>query len=78
MVRPRWLSAQRVTASRLWCHWDRAVALWAGVNLLLVLFDITYISLRTFWLQRNLTPLPQVPLVVPPACCPISPPSTTR
>jgi len=65
MVRPRWLSAQRVTASRLWCHWDRAVALWAGANLLLVLFDITYIPLRTFWLQRNLTPLPQVPLVVP-------------
>jgi hypothetical protein len=65
MVRPRWLSAQRVTASRLWRHWDRAVALWAGVNLLLVLFDITYIPLRTFWLQRNLTPLPQVPLVVP-------------
>jgi hypothetical protein len=35
------------------------------LNLLLVLFDITYIPLRTFWLQRNLTPLPQVPLVVP-------------
>ena len=65
MIRPRWLSAQRVTASRLWRHWDRAVALWAGLNLLLVLFDITYIPLRTFWLQRNLTPLPQVPLVVP-------------
>jgi len=65
MVRPRWLSAQRVTASRLWRYWDRAVALWAGLNLLLVLFDITYIPLRTFWLQRNLTPLPQVPLVVP-------------
>jgi len=65
MVRPRWLSAQRVTASRLWHHWDRAVALWAALNLGLVLFDITYIPLRTFWLQRNLTPLPQVPLVVP-------------
>ena len=65
MVRPRWLSAQRVTASRLWQHWDRGVALWAGMNLALVLFDITYIPLRTFWLQRNLTPLPQVPLVVP-------------
>ena len=41
------------------------MALWAGLNLLLVVFDITYIPLRTFWLQRNLTPLPQVPLVVP-------------
>ena len=28
-------------------------------------FDITYVPLRTFWLQRNLTPLPQVPLVIP-------------
>ena len=41
------------------------MALWAGLNLLLVVFDITYIPLRIFWLQRNLTPLPQVPLVVP-------------
>ncbi|MEY3751339.1 MAG: hypothetical protein RLZZ631_576 [Cyanobacteriota bacterium] len=65
MVRPRWLSTQRVTASRLWNHWDRAVALWAGLNLVLVVFDATYMPLRTFWLQRNLTPLPQVPLVVP-------------
>jgi len=65
MVRPRWLSAQRVTASRLWLHWDRAVALWAALNLVWVLFDITYLPLRTFWMQRNLTPLPQVPLVVP-------------
>ena len=65
MVRPRWLSAQRVTASRLWLHWDRAVALWASLNLVWVLFDITYVPLRTFWLQRNLTPLPQMPLVVP-------------
>ncbi|MEY4298689.1 MAG: hypothetical protein RLZZ423_1868 [Cyanobacteriota bacterium] len=65
MVRPRWLSAQKVSAPRFWRHWDRAVALWAGVNLLWVAFDITYVPLRTFWLQRNLTPLPQVPLVVP-------------
>ena len=41
------------------------MALWAGLNLLWVGFDITYVPLRTFWLQRNLTPLPQVPLVVP-------------
>ena len=65
MVRPRWLSTQKESAPRFWRHWDRAVALWAGVNLLWVAFDITYMPLRTFWLQRNLTPLPQVPLVVP-------------
>ena len=65
MVRPRWLTTQRATVPRFWLHWDRAVALWAGVNLVWVVFDITYLPLRTFWLQRNLTPLPQVPLVVP-------------
>ena len=65
MVRPRWLSAQKAATPRFWRRWDRAVALWAGVNLLWVAFDIAYVPLRTFWLQRNLTPLPQVPLVVP-------------
>jgi len=70
MVRPRWLSARKVSAPRFWRHWDRAVALWAALNLLWVAFDITYVPLRTFWLQRNLTPLPQVPLVVPLAVLP--------
>ncbi|MFZ9173578.1 hypothetical protein [Vulcanococcus sp.] len=65
MVRPRWLSAQRTGVSRSWLLWDRAIALWAAVNLIWVVFDITYVPFRTFWLQRNLTPLPQVPLVVP-------------
>ena len=65
MVRPRWFSTQRAASPSFWRHWDRAVALWAGVNLVWVLFDISYLPLRTFWLQRNLTPLPQVPLVVP-------------
>jgi hypothetical protein len=41
------------------------VAIWAGINLVWVVFDLTYVPLRTFWLQRNLTPLPSVPLVVP-------------
>jgi len=41
------------------------VALWAGLNLLVVAFDLTYVPLRTFWLQRNLYPIPSVPLAVP-------------
>jgi len=45
--------------------WDRFVAVWASVNLLWVAFDLTYVPLRTFWLQRNLYPIPSVPLVVP-------------
>ena len=70
MVRPRWLAARKVSSPRFWRHWDQAVALWAALNLLWVAFDITYVPLRTFWLQRNLTPLPQVPLVVPLAVLP--------
>jgi hypothetical protein len=45
--------------------WDRFVAIWATLNLLWVLFDISYVPLRSFWLQRNLYPLPAVPLAVP-------------
>ena len=65
MVRPRWFSSQRAQAGSGWRHWDRFVAVWAGLNLVWVAFDLTYLPLRTFWLQRNLTPLPSVPLVVP-------------
>ena len=64
MVRPYWFSSQRVPASA-WQHWDRFVALWASFNLAWVVFDISYLPLRTFWLQRNLTPVPSLPLVVP-------------
>ena len=65
MARPRWHEAPPHPASRLWCGWDRFVALWAALNLAWVGFDLTYVPLRTFWLQRNLYPLPSVPLVLP-------------
>ncbi len=65
MVRPRWLQTPRAADGRAWRLWDRAVALWAGVNLVWVAFDLTYVPLRTFWLQRNLYPLPSLPLVIP-------------
>ena len=41
------------------------MAIWATLNLLWVVFDISYVPLRSFWLQRNLYPLPSVPLAVP-------------
>jgi hypothetical protein len=65
MARPRWHVALPLPASRLWRGWDRFVALWAALNLAWVGFDLTYVPLRTFWLQRNLYPLPSVPLVLP-------------
>ena len=65
MARPRWHQTLALPSSGLGHRWDRFVALWAALNLLWVAFDVTYIPLRTFWLQRNLYPLPSVPLVVP-------------
>ncbi|WP_216904563.1 hypothetical protein [Synechococcus sp. CCY 9618] len=65
MARPRWHQTLAFPTSGPGRRWDRFVALWAAVNLVWVAFDITYIPLRTFWLQRNLYPLPSVPLAVP-------------
>lgn len=65
MVRPRWQSPPRPASGRWVRGWDRFVAIWASLNLLWVAFDLTYVPLRPFWLQRNLHPLPGVPLAVP-------------
>ena len=65
MVRPRWQGLQTTAAGRLWHRWDQAVALVAAANLAWVLFDVTYVPLRSFWLQRTLYPLPSVSLGIP-------------
>ena len=66
MARPRWLKTSPVgQPGRGQRSWDRFVAVWASLNLLWVGFDLSYVPLRTFWLQRNLHPIPSVPLVVP-------------
>lgn len=65
MARPRWLQSAPATPGRRQLLWDRFVAVWGAVNLLWVAFDLSYVPLRTFWLQRNLHPIPSVPLVVP-------------
>ena len=65
MIRPRWLRPRPRSSAPLLLAWDRFVALWGALNLLFVAFDITYVPLRTFWLQRNLYPIPSVPLAVP-------------
>ncbi|MEB3270467.1 MAG: hypothetical protein VKJ44_02295 [Synechococcus sp.] len=66
MARPRWHEAlPRAATGRLGRSWDRFVALWAALNLVWVAFDLTYVPLRSFWLQRNLYPIPSVPLVLP-------------
>jgi hypothetical protein len=64
MARPRWHQRSSLRGSRVGLVWDRGVALWAAINLLLVGFDLTYVPLRTFWLQRNLYPIPSAPLAL--------------
>ena len=63
MARPRWHANLPAlpTGSLVARTWERAVALWATVNLALVVFDITYLPLRNFWKLRQLTVLPPVP-----------------
>ena len=65
MARPRWHQVLPRPGNRLGRNWDRFVAIWATLNLVWVGFDLTYVPLRTFWLQRNLYPIPSVPLVLP-------------
>ena len=65
MARPRWHASFPRPSRGFARRWDRFVALWALVNLVWVAFDLSYVPLRTFWLQRNLYPIPSVPLLVP-------------
>mgnify|MGYP001490711454 FL=1 len=65
MIRPRWQGLKPSQGILSWRRWDQAVALLAAVNLAWVAVDLTYIPLRNFWLQRNLYPVPSLPLVVP-------------
>ncbi|MFO8236758.1 MAG: hypothetical protein R6U00_00605 [Prochlorococcaceae cyanobacterium] len=65
MVRPRWQRPRPPSRSVLELSWSRFVAVWASLNLVWVAFDLTYVPLRSFWLQRNLHPFPGVPLTVP-------------
>ncbi|MEB3242606.1 MAG: hypothetical protein VKO44_03130 [Cyanobacteriota bacterium] len=65
MARPRWHGALPQPGNSLWKTWDRFVALWAALNLLVVIVDLTYVPLRPFWLQRTLYPFPPTPLAVP-------------
>lgn len=65
MARPRWHDALPVPAHQLGRSWDRFVAIWATINLAWVFFDLSYVPLRTFWLQRNLYPIPSAPLALP-------------
>jgi hypothetical protein len=65
MARPRWHGALSHPRNRFWKDWDRFVALWAALNFLVVMVDVTYVPLRSFWIQRRVHPMPATPLAVP-------------
>ena len=65
MIRPRWQALKPRRGLINWRRWDQAIAVIAAVNLTWVAVDLTYIPLRNFWLQRNLYPVPSLPLMVP-------------
>ena len=65
MIRPRWQALKPRRGLLSWHRWDQAIAVIAAVNLTWVAIDLTYIPLRNFWLQRNLYPVPSLPLMVP-------------
>ena len=65
MVRPRWQGVKPRTIQLFWNRWDQVLALIAALNLIWVIFDVTYIPLRNFWLQRTLYPLPSINLALP-------------
>ncbi|MEC7381406.1 MAG: hypothetical protein VYE16_00175, partial [Cyanobacteriota bacterium] len=65
MVRPRWQGLKPSPSRKFWQRWDQVLALIAATNLSWILFDVTYIPLRNFWLHRNLYLLPSTSLMVP-------------
>ncbi|MCP4973327.1 MAG: hypothetical protein GY914_06590 [Prochlorococcus sp.] len=65
MVRPRWQGLRPSSQRQFWRRWDQVVALIAATNLTWIIFDISYVPLRNFWLHRNLYPLPSMSVVVP-------------
>ena len=65
MARPRWQRIRMIGTQPPGRRWDQFVAIWASFNLVWVCFDLSYVPLRNFWLQRNLYPLPSVPLALP-------------
>ena len=65
MIRPRRQALKPRHGLLSWRRWDQAIAVIAAVNLTWVAVDLTYIPLRNFWLQRNLYPVPSLPLVIP-------------
>ncbi len=65
MTRPRWQEVKTNNNITLWRCWDQAIAVLTAINLSWIIFDISYIPLRAFWINRNFHPLPSTSIVIP-------------
>ncbi len=65
MIRPRWQNLKGKNSIQVWSRWSQGIALIATINFAWIVFDLTYLPLRNFWLNRDLYPLPSTPLVIP-------------
>ena len=54
MVIPRWQEVQKRSNGRLGEYWNKLVAIIAITNLSWIIFDISYIPLRSFWVNRTI------------------------
>ena len=58
MIRPRWrIKSRNKKISKFWPKWDKAIAALAAANLAWIIFDASYLRLRSFWIQLNLRPI---------------------
>ena len=48
MIRPRWQGLQQSGSNRFWRRWDQVIAVIAAFNLAWVIFDVSYVPLRSF------------------------------
>ncbi|WP_320676440.1 hypothetical protein [Prochlorococcus sp. MIT 1300] len=64
MMLPRWQGLKNPKRGVFWTRWDQTVAIVAATNLIWIIFDITYLPLRPFWLERNLYPMPSRRLAI--------------
>ncbi|WP_269622536.1 hypothetical protein [Prochlorococcus marinus] len=54
MAIPRWQERNQESESVSWKVWEKLLAFIAIINLGWILFDISYIPLRSFWLNRSI------------------------
>ncbi|AAP99557.1 MULTISPECIES: hypothetical protein [Prochlorococcus] len=54
MALPRWQKKREKPESKLWVRWEKLIAFVAMINLGWIIFDLSYIPLRSFWINRSI------------------------